>query len=486
MLALAALLLAASACSLPPRTLGPDAGAASDAAADRRAADASPPDSPGPDTRYTWPARWHVSRGFIRDALGRAVIMRGMNIANSHKHKPYFGFHAEADFARVSKQWGMNSVRLLVSWSAVEPQKGVYDTAYLDKVSKRVAWAAKAGLLVVVDSHQDVYGEGFNGNGAPRWTCSEALYKAHKPVSPWFLNYSSPQVMACFDGLFSDASLGQAYAAMWAQVARKLKGHANIVGFDVMNEPHWGTYNVFTFEKDRLQPFYDRVVKAVRAEAPGWVAFLEPANSRNMGIKTSLQPFAYPDTVYAPHSYDPQAEQGNGFDETRRTTMLNNIKALAAEAVSLRSALWIGEYGGIADHKGIGAYMDANYDGVAAAAASQMYWDYGKGGGYAPLDKDGKEKKALLDAIVRPYPRRVSGDPVSYAFDEKTRTFTLTYRPAAAITAPTLIAVPARVYPTGYDVVCGGCTHNGKTVGTLAITVPAVGSPSTVTVTPKS
>ena len=477
---LLSLLLSGLACSLPPLEQARDAGAV-----DTLAPDAAIPADLAPDARYTWPARWHVSRGFIRDDKGRAVIMRGMNLAGSHKSAPYFGFHVQADFDRVSKDWGMNSIRLLFSWSAVEPNKGQYDQAFLTKLAQRVSWAQKAGLLVVLDSHQDVYGPGFGGNGAPRWTCSDARYKEHKPVSPWFLNYTSPPVMACFDDLFSRATLGQSYAEMWRQVAAKLKGYPNIVGFDVMNEPHWGTHNVFTFEKERLQPFYGRVVKAVRAETAGWIAFLEPANSRNMGIKTSLVRPTYADTVYAPHSYDTLAEQGNGFDEKRRKAVISNLAALAAEAKDLGSALWIGEYGGIADHKGIAAYMDANYDGVAAVAGSQMYWDYGKGGGYAPMDAAGKEKETLLDTIVRPFPLRVAGDPVSYGFDEKSGTFTLIFSPTAAITAPTLISVPARTYPKGYTVSCGGCTHAASGSGVLSITTPPSGSPATVTVAPK-
>ena len=223
----------------------------------------------------------------------------------------------------------------------------------------------------------------------------------------------------------------------------------------------------------------------MRAEASEWVAFLEPANSRNMGIATSLVRPTYRDTVYAPHSYDSQAEQGKGFDDKRRTAVVNNIAALAKEATALNSALWIGEYGGMATHKGIAAYMDANYDGVAAVAGSQMYWEYQKGG-YGPLDSTGQEQKTLLDAIVRPFPLRVAGDPVSYAFDEKSLSFTLTYLPTEAIGAPTLISVPKRVYPSGYKVSCTGCTHTAQAAGVLSITTPPTGTPATITVSPKS
>jgi len=70
--------------------------------------------------------------------------------------------------------WELNAVRFLVLWAAVEPERGVYDDAYLDQVAERMAWARQAGLVVVLDLHQDVHGEGFGGDGAPRWTCDKA------------------------------------------------------------------------------------------------------------------------------------------------------------------------------------------------------------------------------------------------------------------------------------------------------------------------
>ena len=431
------------------------------------------------------PAHWHVSRGQIRDALGRAVIMRGINLSNRHKHPPYFSFHGQQDYTRVRSSWGLNAIRYLISWAAIEPAKGKYDTSYLHEVARRMAMAREANLLVVVDMHQDVYGEGFNGNGAPRWTCSEARYKAHKPKSPWFMNYSSPQVMACFDQLYTSTELQQHYAEAWRRVARRLQEFDNIVGFDVINEPHWGSHDVYSFGKKRLQPMYDRVVKAVRSEAPGWVAFLEPSVGRNMGIAPSLEPFAYKHTVYAPHSYDVQAEQGKGFDPKNRKFITDKILSLASEAKYLNSALWIGEYGGNQDRPGIFEYMDAQYDGAAAVAASTMYWAYDKDSGYGPLYPDGTEKKKLLAAIIRPYPGRVAGDPISYHYDDVNRTFTLTYTARADVTAPTEIIVPARAYAGGYQVVCKGCAFV-KLGDVLRVTAPPTGSPAKVTVKPTS
>jgi hypothetical protein len=56
----------------------------------------------------------------------------------------------------------------------------------------------------------------------------------------------------------------------------------------------------------------------------------------------------------------------------------------------------------------------------------------------------------------RDNPERVAGDPTSYAFDPATKTFTFTYKPASG---ETRIVAPARVYPAGYAVDCGGCSY---------------------------
>jgi endoglycosylceramidase len=432
------------------------------------------------------PGRWHVARGFLRDAQGRAVILRGVNLSGEHKSKPYLGFHGQADVERVASVWGFNALRFLISWSALEPTRGAYDEAYLDKVAQRMQWARAAGLSVILDMHQDVYGEGFGGNGAPRWTCDDALYKAHKPTSPWFANYASKPVMTCFDRLYSDAALRGRYAAAWKRVAARLGSQEAVIGFDPINEPHWGSASLFSFEEKLLAPFYDEVVAAVREAAPGWIAFLEPSSSRNLGVPTGLKrPFAYPDVVYAPHSYDTDAEQGLGFSPAQRTKLIANIAALRKEARALDAALWIGEYGGIASDAGITAYMDATYDGAAAVAGGSMYWEHTRGSqGYGLLEDDGSEKQALLDVLVRPYPRRVAGDPTGFAFDELSDRFSLTFTPGTVSgDAPTVIAVPERIYKGGYTVSCGGCSVERGRGEVLLRDVAAAGAgPVTVTV----
>lgn len=370
--------------------------------------------------------------------------MRGANMSGSQKAAPYLDDKTPADYAALRAVWGFNSIRFVMTWAAVEPERGVYDDAYLDRVAERMAWARDAGLAVVLDMHQDIYGEGFGFDGAPRWTCDESRYAAFVPRDPWFLNASDPNVIACIDEFFASPDLRAEFTGAWRHVAERLASEPAVIGFDVLNEPNWGSYPVTMFESDRLAPLYVDVVAAVRASAPHWVAFLEPSASRNLGFATGLDAFSFGDVMYAPHSYDSAAESGAGFDPTHRQLILDNVSDLAEEAHALDAGLWIGEYGGMASSPGITEYMTAQYDAAGGYAASTMYWAADKGGDYSLFDPDGTPRETLLDVLVRPYPERVAGKPISYSFDG---TFTMTFTPEASITAPTIIIVPSRVFP---------------------------------------
>jgi endoglycosylceramidase len=429
------------------------------------------------------PPGWHVRGNFLRGPDGRAAILRGANVSGAQKAPPYLDDKQPADYQRLRSDWGMNAMRFVMTWAAVEPDAGRYDDTYLEGVRERIHWAQQAGLVVVLDMHQDIYGEGFGFDGAPRWTCDAARYAAFTPRTPWFVSALDANVQACVDDFYTRTDLQDHFTGAWRHVAERLSTEPAVIGFDVLNEPNWGTYSIFDFEQDRLTPLYQRVVASVRAAAPGWVAFLEPSASRNAGVATGLTAFKFPDVVYAPHSYDQAAEGGGGFDPAHRQQVLDHLAQLAGEARALGAGLWIGEYGGVATAPGIVEYMTAEYDGAGAAAGGTMYWAYDKSDGYAMLAPDGTEKPLLLEALVRPYPERVAGDPISYAFDAATSTATMVYRPDRALALPTEIVVPDRRYPNGWQVECGGCAFT-KRSGGLVIDKPPPGDTATVVIHP--
>src|SRR4051812_44626334 len=100
----------------------------------------------------------HVGR-FITDSQGRVFTSHGVNLV--YKVPPYessvTGF-GDDDAAFLARE-GFNSVRLGVIYKAVEPQPGVYDDAYLQKIAQTAALLEKRGITPLLDFHQDLYNE---------------------------------------------------------------------------------------------------------------------------------------------------------------------------------------------------------------------------------------------------------------------------------------------------------------------------------------
>ncbi len=428
------------------------------------------------------PPPFSVYDGELHDVYGRTLILHGANMAGANKQAPYFGFQQAPDIARMRDAWGMNSMRLITTWSAIEPERGVFDDAYLAALEERVKWAEDSDIYVIVDMHQDLYGEGFvGGDGAPKWTCDASHYAAFTPTTPWFFGSLDPNVEACVDGLYHDDSLTSELVLAWQHVAARLSTHANVIGFDPLNEPAWGSESMNGYEADTLGPFYERVVAAVRIIAPQWVAFIEPGASRNLGLPTGLSKPSYANVVYAPHSYDSAAEQGQAFNPDDRAAILANATALRSEADALGAALWIGEYGTPTTLSGAMDYMTDELDAFGSVGAGATYWAYDENsGGYGLLNDDGSDKADLVAVVTRPYPQKVAGKSVQYAWDSGKRALTVTYVPDRSIIAPTLISVTSAFAPV--TVSCGDCTYDFEAPGVRILTPPSSDT-ATITVT---
>src|SRR5258707_1292653 len=110
--------------------------------------------------------RLHAARGAAPAVVtsdGRQVLLRGVNVnqlGDYRQQRPDIPATlpiTEADFAGI-QSLGMNVVRLLVSWSRLEPQRGRFDAAYLAQIREAVGWARRHGIYVVLDMHQDAWG----------------------------------------------------------------------------------------------------------------------------------------------------------------------------------------------------------------------------------------------------------------------------------------------------------------------------------------
>src|SRR5690606_27621944 len=83
--------------------------------------------------------------------------------------RPFPLDEADEHLGRIAG-WGFNTLRLLVTWEAVEhagPRQ--YDMAYIDYIGQVCERAAAHGLAVFLDFHQDAWSRMTGGSGAPCW-----------------------------------------------------------------------------------------------------------------------------------------------------------------------------------------------------------------------------------------------------------------------------------------------------------------------------
>ena len=124
---------------------------------------------------------------WITDAAGRVRIVHGVNMV--YKLPPYdpaaagFGDDDAAFLARI----GFNAVRVGIIWKALEPSPGTYEDAYLARIASTVRMLARHGVMSLLDFHQDMLNERFQGEGIPDWAV-QALGPP-EPVArlPWQL-----------------------------------------------------------------------------------------------------------------------------------------------------------------------------------------------------------------------------------------------------------------------------------------------------------
>ncbi len=270
-----------------------------------------------------------VAGGRIVDALGREVLLRGVNVNAFVEYWAYdpglfttYPFTPE-DADRIAGM-GWNVVRLLVSWSRVEPEPGRYDDAYLDGVLAAVGLLASRGVYSIVDLHQDAWGPAlaarpdeacagvppaFGWDGAPAW----ATLDRGAPRCTGGLRELSPAVIAAFQAFWDDAEgpggvgIRTRYVRMLRHVAERFAPFDAVAGYDVMNEPN--AIFLVPGHLEALADFYGDALVEIRAGeraafAPSRLVFFEPGITwADLGAGVPPH-FPHDDQiVYAPHIY---------------------------------------------------------------------------------------------------------------------------------------------------------------------------------------
>ena len=250
----------------------------------------------------------------------------------------------------------------------------------------------------------------------------------------------------------------------------------------------WG----FTF----LRPFANRYAREIRSVDPDAIIFVEGEPGP---VHPRWGPDDEPNMVNAAHWYDGLTlftknfipflgvdfHTGKLVFGRRRVQrsfveQLAHIRDWAVEQMGTVPTL-IGEFGIPFDMRNKRAYrtgdfslqvraMDANFRAMEANLLNCTLWNYTADNSNRWGDQWNDEDLSIfsrdqqaepgdvnsggraLEAVVRPYARKIAGEPLRMAFDLKHRTFEFEFRHDPAVAAPTEIFAPDYQYPEGYEV----------------------------------
>lgn len=268
--------------------------------------------------------------GRFEDAEGRHVLLRGVNVNSFVEYWQGTDFPTTFPFteedARLMAEIGWNVVRLLASWSRVEPEPGVYDEDYIASLHDAVRTLEAHGIYSIIDLHQDAWGPtlaaredevcgiglvpAFGWDGAPGWATLDGGRARCTTGQREF----SPAVVAAFRAFWNDApgpegvGVRTRYVRMLGHLAARFAGDPAVVGFDIMNEP-----NAFNpTDEMGLAALHGEALAAIRAaqaaqaglvDGPGHIVIFEPSAAWS---SFRVRPFDFPrddNVAYAPHLY---------------------------------------------------------------------------------------------------------------------------------------------------------------------------------------
>lgn len=429
---------------------------------------------------------------WITDAHGRVVILHGWNMV--YKLPPYqpaargFG----RDDARFLAGYGFNTVRLGIIWKGLEPEPGEIDEAYLGQTAETVEVLAEQGIFVLLDFHQDMYNERFQGEGFPDWAVlGDARTLPAKPKVGFPGNYLvMPALWRAYDHFWNNdrgpegRRLQDAFAAAWQVVAKRFRDWPYVLGYNLLNEPwpgsQWPTcvlpIGCPVFDRLFLTPFHKRVIDAIREVDPTTMVWYAPLLTFDFGIPSYHGDTGDPHAGFAFNMYCFSAS-ALGYISVplpeaivrRSCELAYQITLANAERQSRQTgdALLVTEFGStdnIGDLKQVLEALDRhmlswqqwaywNTDPSGPTPAAGLIHDLRK----PPRGDNIKWDK--LRASVRAYPQAVAGTPIAFDFDYNTSLFELLYSteraggegrfPAGSLTQ---VFVPDLHYPDGYAV----------------------------------
>jgi endoglycosylceramidase len=408
------------------------------------------------------------SGGHLVDPQGRTVILRGVNARAAgffdiYKNQaPLPPFTAD-DCRVVGEEFGMNQLRLAINWSYLEPQRGSFDQAYVDKILKLAAACQSYGVATLVDLHQDAWSKYLGQDGAPFWAHKPPLPAADEDQRAGGQSVVAPDVQAAFAGFFGDHDgLVADYATMAAHLAKLIDHQPGVIGLELMNEP--------TASPSELDAFYAAVANAVRAVAPELPIYFEPNATRNILDVASPDPVPVSGVVYAPHLYTGVFQGTWQIGQDSRID--DSVTKMLSEAKSVNASLMVTEFGNNPVEPTGSAWIAAALTTLDAHAVSASFWVYEEWpstcgsptcwglydeapatDGGAQTSYDRTLRPAAVTLLARAFPQAIAGELDAFSYDPSTRTLTVQMHGAAGTD---VLAAPDLIYASGVRVTCDG------------------------------
>ena len=329
----------------------------------------------------------------ITDGDGNQVLLRGVNVnqlVDFYQPQPDVAATrplTEDDFAGIAAQ-GFNVVRLNLSWSALEPERGEFDAEYVERVTDAVGWAKQHGVRVVLDMHQDSW---FNGateegtacrpgtdpmwgyDGAPAWaTITDAA-----PRCQFQGRDISPAGNRAFQHFYFDTDGVQgALVDTWGRLAAVFADEPAVAGYDLLNEPGFGETAPVTTSL-LLGRYYDRAIEAIRAAGAPQIVFVEPSILwSGLGFDSGPTPGFTDDRniVFSPHLYAESLTMDRSLGIPPIVGMDRQFVLAQRVADEYGAPLWSGEYGYWGDDADVVDRLGRYADAEDANRLGSAYW----------------------------------------------------------------------------------------------------------------
>lgn len=239
--------------------------------------------------------------------------------------------------------------------------------------------------------------------------------------------------------------LGDAFAAYWKKLASLYADTANIVGYNLLNEPWAGdTWADPTLlvpgvaDHKSLEGLWNRASTQIRTVDNDTLIWFEGVTLDVLSGFNNVPLGDGSKTVHSFHYYHPP--QMGTISDTLSNRHKDNAR-LKTAGVLTELTFWMGD-----DNQ-----MKGIADAMKATDENMVSWI---GWAYENLydGTSGKPHAELQKHYSRAYPGAVAGTPTSFGFDAESKTFTLKFTLDPKIDAPTEIILPESTFPSGYSV----------------------------------